>query len=1857
MSGRMSPALACVTAVALAAAAGATGPGGAPPPALEFHRVHVPAGRLGDVPLGGDRHVPLPLADFDAAVARAQAAAGVASAEPAPPATAARWRMAIDATGRLAGSIACDVAAAAAGPGRVLPLGGLRVSRGVLAAEPPREATICGRGDDLAVAIPEPGTYELEFTCGPVATDAAVYRLPLVPALATTLVLELPPGLRPVLSGPAARRAVVAPPAADSPDPWRIALGPAADLTIAVEPRDQPPPRVAVWADVVLSAPRASLAATIVPAAPWRAGRLVLEQDPALRITEIRALDDAERIEHESAADGGSISIIVPRWLDGSRTPVLVRGVVPATGSVWRLPLLRAGGNAWAGGGSVVRVDPAFVVRDLELEDCRVVPPATAAPWPRDDRDAGAVDAAPAAAGAAALYHVEHQGPAATLAVTLGPRIASFDVARVTTVEITDGAVLGRAACDVRVAGGEAFEIGGRVAPGWIIDAIDAFDPEGAAETALDDRAPVVPDRAIDWRVLPSPVGDALRIDLPAGGGGPRGIGLRISGHRSGLAPGAVFTTSDIDMVRLDGEAAGTAVIDLRTDADGFVEIAGRPAGWFEVTGRLAALVEEGQARGRIRGGDQAGDVEARVVRRRPPLDARVDVRLEPRGGALVQTFTFHCRAAAGVESLVVDFSEPGGDGLAWRVDSPGNIAVSARPLDPAEGGLASRSDAVAASWLVELSPPATGPVRIRAVRSVSFTAALPVPLAWVEGAVDPGGTVEIAAPAGARPRVANRWLRELPADATTTAASADFAYGPPRSGVAADLAPVASGADARAWAWRESVACWCDESGTTETESRFDVENEGRDALALALAPGRRLESVLVDGAAVPDPEYGPAAGTWRIPLPPGQRRVEVVVRTLAAGAPGRGAWRVEPAGCGLDVPVLDRDVRLLLPPDLAVATAGAAPDDVRPSWTARLFGTEGATTALAEAAGPTGYRGVTVASSGDRGRGVLVVSRRRLRAAACLAAVVCGAAVFLRGRRRPATAGVVVAAAAVAALWVPPAFMPVARAAWWGGLVGLAWALRPAWRWPRAWPRRGAAIATGAAGVLVAANLAAAIETDVRVFVTTGSGGDVALVPEPLFRALAAFATPEAASIRVLGCRIDVGADAAAPWRLAIEVDADAGGTLELDAGPDAAWQPPRAEPGGIAVRASGRRAQLAADAAGRRVVELAVVPAIDRRGPVETATLWIPVAPESSLRLAEEPAAGALACERAAAGSAFTPAPLVAGGVGTATFDVSVAARVRLVRPVDPDDRLAAGLRAAASVDSLSWDGGGCAVEAAFDIDTESAWLRSFVVRVDPRLEGLAAVTADGAAPRLEPLGGGRLRVELPEPVRGRAEVRLTARLPLADPVGVFDAPAIWLEGVPAEQRTTRLAAADDLEATLDPPPAAGTTAADLAGRPAPRVIVRRRAAQLRGAQTLAVSFTSGGARLTLEAQLDASSVALTRIPLDVPVAGIIDRVTLLSDDPAEPGDRRPVGIEWTRSAADRVLVLVQRPRPGRYRLEVEARLLRRPAPRGRLPLVRARLGAAVPLLVTGAAQPPLVITLEPADAAGRANTVELADAAAAPEYALTTAEAPATEPAAPADARDAGVAAGVEWAEVQATCDGRGRLHGLARFDVVTAAPVVRLRLPPGMRLFDVLVDGRVVAAEPRAIDAWDVPLGAAAWPRTILAVFAGDVGRAVADGRPLALAPPDIEGLSAADVHWRLRPPAGCALKVAPPARLLEPRSIDFARAAAGARIAADCERLAGGAVAPDRLRLESLAALRRTGTGSAAEAAWVRAGGWDAAMPIGAVTAGAAPIVIRVAPLADTTLPARAAATLVLVATAGLAWTNAARRRARRDRD
>jgi len=341
------------------------------------------------------------------------------------------------------------------------------------------------------------------------------------------------------------------------------------------------------------------------------------------------------------------------------------------------------------------------------------------------------------------------------------------------------------------------------------------------------------------------------------------------------------------------------------------------------------------------------------------------------------------------------------------------------------------------------------------------------------------------------------------------------------------------------------------------------------------------------------------------------------------------------------------------------------------------------------------------------------------------------------------------------------------------------------------------------------------------------------------------------------------------------------------------------------------------------------------------------------------------------------------------------------------------------------------------------------------------------------------------------------------------------------------------------------------------------------------------------------------------------------------------------------ANRLTIVMQQPRAGRYRLDIDGRLAIRPASRGRIPLLRADLAGRIPLSVSwsrsGGSQ---AVTKQ----------AEVPPGAAGPSYDLGEEPVPAAdvdgvqEPVAPASAASDPQEDRVARVLVRAAIDDRGRLRGLARYDVIAARSTLRLRLPPRTRLFDVLVDGQDVDARPVAADAWDVQLHDAAWPRSIMVVFSSDLDAALGAGQLIELQPPLIENVPGGEVLWAIDAPPGRTLRVADTARLLDEGSWQAALHAAQDRIdAAFSHALAGAGLDADRLRV--FAAARAAGKVTSLERAWEHAiESPPPAMPMRMAAAADGRVTVRVVRPPDASTATRAAATIGLAIIAAWGW-------------
>lgn len=1857
------------------------------PDGLRFMRVHVPRDGLADVPLGDARYVPMPRDAFEAAVARVTDVSGTASRPEELRAEAARYEARITAAGVLEGRVAFDLGPVAGGDATsTLPLGKLSVAAcTATTAAGVGAVTVFGTGDGMsAVATAGAGEYVAEWTSGPprATSDGRLYTLHLLPAVRSSIRLQLPPGQRPLLAGhdlPPTRVGGA----------WLIEAGARPRIEFSVIDERAAEPAISTWSRIEIMGREVAVELSVRPVAVWADERVAFDKDPALVVVSVAlASGDRRAVAWSEAADKRSIMCLVPAVALGTRTPLVVRAVGPLPdGLVRPLPTLRPAVSSWAGGGSIVEVDPAWTLAALELEQCLAITAEAAAAWPLPPQADEQGDTAGGQIVPARVY-LEHQGPGAAVRVAVVPRTARIDVQRVTVVDFAPGVVVGVATCDVGVRRGEAFDLTGLIAPGWFIDTVDAV---GWASAAFgDDPGALQEARAaepLEWKVVRDARGDVLRIGLTAAAVPGRRLRLRITGHRAGAAAGAAFSASEIDMVRLVGDTEGVAAIGFKTSAEQAVEISGADIG--AVDPRLASLVDEPAVRAWAAVGGRSSSWQVKLVRRRPPLDVQAQVRLTVRDERLSQSFTFECRPdASALDSLVVQFSEPMDDLLEWSLLAPASGSMVARRLE-----------AVDDSWVVEFTPPVREAVTIRAARTVPFEMPLPIPLAWVEGAPRQVGEVIVRDAGRRRPTIDNRRLAELPprpgAAGDWPTLIGEFSFGgdrPPAGPAAAELVPGRrdDGA-ARAWAWRETTSCWCHASGRTEFETVFDIESHGRASVVIGLPAGRRLEGVEIDGAtiAVVADENVTAIP---IELPAGRPSFTLVVRSTAATT-AWGAWRVEPAGVAIDLPVLDRMCRVAVPPELEIVSVSSAWRSV--GWmargvTERLAGVRGRSSvpsfagSSGEQRGPSGevFR-VREFVPGD-GRGdagaVVIMPRRWIHGAAVLVGCIVGGVVLAGSRRGAWLAPVTCVIAGVAALWCPAPGDIVARAAWWAAIGAAMLVIRRP-------------VARGALLTLVClaspAPRASAADA-LPVFIAPLDDGEMAFVPEPLYRLLARTGGDTTGAIRVVGCQILVPATRAADptserWRLRIDIDALAAGVLELQP-QDAVdgWIAETAQIDGEITPLTGApvRHDLLVSTAGRHRIEIDVRPRIEQVGDVEVLTARLPPAPTATVEFAAT--AGivptGLWCEAATPGGPFVSAPSV-WSAASERFVCSVpqAERVRIVRPQADGIALAAAPPVVESRNTVSWDLDACRVAASFVIDSGRDVAAPCIVRAD---RGLALVEPADAALDVVPLPGNRYLVRAVRPTAGPWRFEMTFRRLLASPVGIFAVPGVWIERAAADTRTTTLVPAGDLAVQVDaaapfvmlaPDERGGPTwradlrlqdgrardGADEAGstpffnaEPRARVSVERRRQEIRGTQDARVRFTAERTFIELDARFDASSTPLVSLPLELPADCVVDSIALFDNglQPPDPADRGPLDTSWRRATPERGVLTIQRPVAGRFRLELAAHMPHAPAATGRVPLVRALLPAA----------PAVVAWNESRDAPAPDRSWELRSDDRPPLYALRVALAPEPAeplPAEPVSPMPQAVVADprVELADVEVTFEDRGRAWGRARFDVVTQERVVRLALPRGMRLFEAFVDGQpalpftpAAGSAPAPADGgerWDITLYDTTWPRSIEVVYAGTVGGALGEDGPIAVAAPTLVGLPCTRRIWTLRAPRDAVVHVAEPGRLLAAAAVQGEQAAALAALRTDFERVIETSPAIMRERLRAVLDAREQRLDEAS-----RAGNDSTGAVVHVAAPIDAPLTVRIARRRDPSLTSRAWATLALLAVGGTAWIITRRR-------
>lgn len=1820
--------------------------------AIPFVRVHVPSGRLADVSAAGERYIPMAAAEFEEAVRQlAVTADGDLQGIPKPAANQVTFRTRLDEAGRLSGTIEFSVATSGFLPVGKASLENCRWRPADDQNAEPSVIDLFGLPDgSVELRLPGSGVVTADVTAMPdrasrLPAQAALlmadeseysFELPLVPALATSLELDLPTGLVPRVAGN--QPSITAPNpdlAQERRQQWQFLFGPRKTVKLLLaKPVHN---RMTVWSSVRIGRRATRIETVMRPETTWKDRTIRLTVVDKLMVTSggVQMSGNSQILAVEQGATkSGDQFVQLPLAALGTDWPLRIEGLVAGAGvaeSTIELPGLSVSPKCWAGGGMQVEIAPDLQCAQVEQGGWLPVSLVEAKSWPlwvaASDRSS--------VSGGTAKLSFEQQKSNGHVRLTTAARRPEYDIARVTTVDVTATTLVGRAACDIQVRRGRVHQLEAKIAPEWLIDSVEPLvSPEGrplsanAAGDEIVDQQGVLDQRGdqldtrYEWNVVRRAGGDWLILDLPTAITPDRELRLRITGHRRGVPAGGRFQSTAADMVQLEGESMGQVWIDFHTSPETTLVESEESVPPPPFSTRLTRLAEDGAWRQRVPGGRMATPHEFLFLRRRPPLDVETRTRLTVRGDKLNETFTFTCQPQQGeLDAVTVHFSEPVGD-LDWSVLKAGKTTVFARRFGPVEQPTQRAAGVVkwpaAESWLIELTPPVPGVSTIRATGSRLFKGPLAVPLAWVEAAIAPRGEILVQAVGRQRPQVRNNRLIELPPQdrsiggplETVSELSYDIETALVGTEPAVEIAPLPAGAQPvpRGWVWQEKTTVRCFASAAAEYETNFSIENDGRKSVLLTVPGTHRLLGISINDERLPLP----AARVGNLPvfLPEGQRQIRLTVRSASVGTSQFGVWRLPTEAPSIDAPTLTRQWHMLLPSSVQIAsTPGGFSEVSRPAidWIDRLLGGRErdqivrptAPTRLIDR--PLVERQFVPVAGRHRKESFVLVDRTSLATLAVLLALVTAIFGAMVSWQRSWLLVAVVVFASVMALWVPEPVDFLARAVLWGGL-GIT-VIRLGYMMPTGKGR----LEKVAALLLCLMVSPVAAEQPLQVFLTPVEGETTALVPEPLFRVLAATETDSGRNaIRILDCRVEMlprgaegGVSGQEIWWLNLLVETDAATALPISQAPTEsrfAGLPVRVDGGVVRANRSADQQQIIVSlpAPGLHMLAIPINPVRMRRGDLEVTTVRLPVSPQTTLVWSDREQAETgeqkgrwTQCEWAPTGGRFRLAgELQTEENGTQVYQLPAAEQIRLIRPVDPQARLTSIAREAESSNEITWTNDGCQLTARFLIESGNAILPTVWLQADPRLiPAISEVSEPSLATPVDydisKVADGVFRIDQRTPVKGPLRLEIPFTMPLATAIGIFDLPDVWLRSVQVDHREVVLKGGENCEitvrfpGTVSPPQIEeqtlgettvrwssdivemtsiepfsdksiaitpnGTTGtmqwlAAIQRQPV-RIEVARRNGVIRGRQQMQVIAGRYGTELVYEATLDARFAVWTDDRIRLPRGFVLENLQVFRRNGSEEGGETV--DTFTRVEAPRVQrLMLQQPAAGQYLLRVIARS-DRPLPiTGRLPLIRSATAELLPLTViwndraargrpellnplVGDAQPERVLESIvpqrkeiPVDQRWR---IELPNSRDDQRFRIRplAAEvvAPVDQPPVITSREKLLTAAMVELVDIEMVVDERGRISGVGRFDLSTTASNVRMRLPEGFRLFELLLDGRQV--QPRVpnqktpADIWTIPVRGGPWPHELLLVFVGELGEELFRGEPVSFALPEI----------------------------------------------------------------------------------------------------------------------------------------------------
>ena len=1452
---------------------------------MSFSRVYVPSGRLSDVIRDETRYIPMDVDEFDKVVQRLLPRDTRRAFEtPQPVAEYVLYEMKLDESGSLLGDVSVRL------PGRggefeVFPGEALFQNSRWLNQEVRSQSSIdrlqesaelqppvrlfkpdgipvdlFGKPDgSIEFQVPGAGMVFANLRVLPERADRSLSRgvslsvgqssflFPRIPSLSTTLVLDLPKTAVPMIVGNVPSTDKVDDNELDSEQycRWRYELGPRRLLNLTLSPRRAS--RCSVWSSVFVGERTVEIGTVILPETVWSERSLRLMIDKQVTVMSAQTYGDGLRQVSKSnemdvrRESNNTISVLLPATLIGTKTRILVRSVISSIHQGkerLQLPGVTIDPELWVGGGFFVDVENSLQVSNVATGKCLAMAPEKAMEWPRvANFSAGTRNRLTSHSGVPGFVF-EQQDADGSCGVSVVKRQPDFDVARVTTVDVSSASLIGRAACDIHVRRGSVHSVVGRIGKEWFIDSVEPLIAEKALVQRGVETEQAIPDRVqsdvgnvlgapYEWKVVRGKNGNQLVLDLPRAIRDGDSLRIRITGHRRGVPAGAQIHSTDADMIQLAGEVSEQAWIDLRTSPETtLIKIEG-PKNEPLFGPRLTLLAEQGVWRQRVAGGRLATPEVFRFLRRRPPLEVLAQSQFTVRGNQFSETYSFSCQAFQGeLDAVTVHFSEPVGD-LDWSILSDSETTAIARRLNTSESHVGAEPNntkrSIKESWLVELNPPVRGATTLRATGKRDFTEQTAIPLVWIESAISPQGRIAIQSARGSRPTVINHGLVQLPPLAGQSnlpiQSVMELLYDESalaQTGPSVEVLPVPNSVQsvARAWVWRESVRVRCYASANAEYETTFIIENDGRQSVTVSLPKGHRLIGLEVQDESIPLQSSN--VREFPVYLPSGRQRVFVTVRTVVAADFSQGIWRLSSVVPAVDAPTLTREMQVAIPKDVRLIGVPSGYTEIfkqKTDWIERLSGLSQreswfASTSPEAASSGFDSRWFVPTSGRYQPRFFLLVNRWLLAASALCVAVAAmwlSLSVFWRSSWL-LVAGVVVAS--VAALWVPQPFDLIARASLWGMLAAVGFRV---WMYGRAKKQ----VSFVALVWMFSGACSYGAEVPLQVFLTPVDGETTALVPEPLYRVLVGTSAAQSSGVRVLKSKMELPSVRGSAiqneteiWHLNLLIETDSAEVFSLDQSPVGgrfANEPFLLNGGSLSVSLSANRnqARLSLPAGGRHSLVVPVEPARTRRGDIEICEVCLPTSPQTVVAMMPPNGivyprdwSGGVQCEWSNGQGVFRPAQeIVSLDSRLQRFRVPPAERLRVIRSLDPKETVTTIVHESKSKNQITWTPNGIGLVAEFIIDGGNAILPSFWIQADPRLV-FAKSQDDENAPHIiggfevQSLGRGIYRVDRTELNTEKMTFRMSFHMPLINLTGKYELPYAWVRGVERDTRESVL-----------------------------------------------------------------------------------------------------------------------------------------------------------------------------------------------------------------------------------------------------------------------------------------------------------------------------------------------------------------------------------------------------------------------------------------------------------------------------------